>query len=161
MSDSGIQAKDLSREDEQELDEFRERCQDWVALLLDRPIGRSPSIQQLHEAFDRWVDYHNAMSKRSFFRKKKEPAISPDIVAISLGTVLGDHIINATPLEWKLVTDSYGTCKRLYATGSFGEYAHIILDPHSMAMKRAVNKSHGWLEPTFHASVEHVLRATS
>lgn len=161
MSGTQIQANDLPPAFRAQLDEDRAVCAELVTLLLNRPATNPPSIRQLHEAYDVWLVFNERKQKHFQLFKKRNQSIQPEAIALSFGAVMGDHIIAATrSLEWKLVTDSYGTSVALFAAGLKGYYTDIINDPQGMVMKRIMANTSGWLEPTYNATVDQIMKWT-
>ena len=162
MTSTQIKAEDLPPDLLEQLNKDRVTCAELVTLILNRQATSPPSIQQLHNAFDLWIEYHSRKQKRFKLLSKKDPPIPPEAIALTFGAVLGEHIIAATRLlEWKLVTDSYGTSVALFASGIEGKYTDIITDPQGMMMKRIQSKQLGCIEPTFSDLVDQILEWTT
>lgn len=160
MSDQLIQAEPLSQAERNWINEQRAACSNFVNQLLERDAEPKPSIPDLHHAFDVWLDqFVKSTAKRKLFSKKPR-AIDPNAIALSFGVALGDHIAAVTPLEWMIVTDAYGTDMMLYAPGEVGKYTDIINAPMNMVAKRIENRTSGWLEPTYSATVQELTDMT-
>lgn len=160
MSDQQIKAEPLSDPERQWLIDQRAICTGLVGHLLNRDSDVIPSITDLHEAFDVWLDqFMQGTRKRKLFSKKPRE-IEPNSIALSFGVVFGDHIAAATLLDWMIVTDAYGTDMMLYAPGQDGQYTDIINAPMNMVAKRIESRTTGWLEPAYNAVVEELRNMT-
>ncbi|MHA7814228.1 MAG: DUF3806 domain-containing protein [Phycisphaerales bacterium] len=156
MSDQQIQAEPLSHAERNWINEQRAACLNFVNQLLERDAEPTPSIPDLHHAFDVWLDqFVKSTAKRKLFSKKPH-AIDPNAIALSFGVVFGDHLAEATSLDWMIVTDAYGTDMMLYAPGEVGKYTDVINAPMNMVAKRIESRTRDWLEPTFNAVVEEL-----
>ncbi len=160
MNEQNIKAEPLSDTERQWLVDQRAICANLVRNLLNRDASTVPTIRDLHEAFDVWLDqFVQGTRKRKLFAKKS-PEIEPNSIALSFGVVFGDHIAADTFLEWMIVTDAYGTDMMLYAPGQDGKYTDIINAPMNMVAKRIESRTTGWLEPTYSAVVEELRSMT-
>ena len=148
MTTPNIQAEALSEAESIWLKEQRETCQLIVSQLIPQYANDRPTVPDLHQAFDLWLDQFNRSQKKRLFSKKPD-AIDPNTIALCFGVVLGDHLIASTPLEWKIVTDEFGTDLMLYALGSAEQHSDIVTSPVSMVAKRIENRESNWLKPTF------------
>ena len=156
MSEQQIKADPLSNAEREWIDDQRAACSKFVSELIKRDVGPTPAIPELHSAFDTWLhQFVQSTGKRKLFSKKPH-VIDPNSIALSFGVVLGDHIAAATPLDWMIVTDAYGTDMMLYAPGEDGKYSDIINAPMNMVAKRIENRTRDWLEPTFNAVVQEL-----
>lgn len=156
MSEQSIKAESLTEAEQQWLFDQRAICANLVRELLNRDAATDPTIRDLHEAFDVWLDqFVKSTGKRKLFSKKPH-AIEPNSIALSFGVVFGDHIAAAVSLDWMIVTDAYGTDMMLYAPGEDEKYTDIISAPMNMVAKRIESRTAGWLEPTYTAVVEQL-----
>jgi len=156
MSNTNIKAENLTEAEHQWIAQQRNTCLQLVSLYLNQPLFEAPSIAELHQAFDNWLElFIRSTSKRRLFSKKITVA-DPNDIALSFGVAFGDHIQATTTLEWKIVTDDYGTDMMLFAAGVKGEYTDIINAPISMISKRIEHREHGWLRPTFEQLIEQL-----
>ncbi|MEX0876599.1 MAG: DUF3806 domain-containing protein [Phycisphaerales bacterium] len=160
MSEQQIKAEPLSDAERQWLVDQRLICTGLVGQLLNRKCEPKPTVGDLHEAFDVWLEQFMQGTKKRKLFSKKFPVIEPNSIALSFGVVFGDHIAAATPLEWMIVTDAYGTDMMLYAPGVDGKYTDIINAPMNMVAKRIESRTTGWLEPTYNAVIEELASMT-
>ncbi len=155
MSNTDIKAEELSEAELQWLNDQRVLCAQLVSHTLGYAIIKTPSVEELHQAFDRWIDLfiRSASKKRRLFSKKSNPT-DPNTIALCFGVVFGDHIRAKTLLEWKIVTDDYGTDMMLYTPGKAGKYSDIINAPINMVAKRIESREFGWLKPAFEQTTQ-------
>ncbi len=91
--------------------------------------------------------------KRRFFKKKSPPTIDPNNLVISLGIALGDRFVSQTNLEWKIITDSFGTDMGLFDPGTPGKLTDIVMYPMNMVAKRVEARTADWIHPVYDKTI--------
>lgn len=109
-----------------------------------RPTAR-PTISEIHDAYEGWL---TATAPRGLLRKVPKDQADANSVVLVLGVALGDQIAEATGMEWKIITDAYGTDMGLFLAGLEGTYSDIVTHPMNLIAKRIVERQSGWLKPT-------------
>lgn len=114
-----------------------------------------PTIEQLHLAYDIYLEHFLKPPRKGLLRKKSL-IIDPNAFVLSVGVAFGDCIAAKTVLEWKIVTDQYGTDMMLFAPGIAGKYTDIVNAPISMIAKRIESRESDWLAPTFDSLINQL-----
>lgn len=106
-----------------------------VAQLLARryvaDVDGLPDIGVLGATLDAWLD-------------DDDTRVDINQVVNGLGIAVGQHVANATGLEWVIATDQIGS--DLALAGSPGD---ILVFPANMIAKRLVGAERGFLRPLF------------
>lgn len=143
------------------LNEQRTQAIHFAKSIAGLSVSTVPSLAQLHATYDAW---YRSASCGSFVGKLfKRSRVSTDQIVAAIGVGLGDDIVKRTALEWRLITDAYGTELGLFAAASDGEHSHVVFHPMSFVAKRIESGAIDWLEPTAGSVIEQlndVLRST-
>jgi Domain of unknown function (DUF3806) len=96
-------------------------AQEFVQRTLNKDTGELPSPEDLDQAFNSWL---HSLSQ--------DPSDANSVVNC-VGVAFGQHLVDSTPLEWVIASDSYGTELALYGLPSQGD---ILVYPQNFVAKR-------------------------
>lgn len=63
-------------------------------------------------------------------------------------------------MEWKIITDAYGTDLGLFLAGLEGTYSDIVTHPMNFIAKRIVDRQSGWLFPAATSLIDGIHEMT-
>lgn len=122
-----------------------------------RPATR-PSINDIHDAYEGWL---TATMPRGLLKRAPKHQPDANTVVMALGVALGDQIAEATGMEWKIITDAYGTDMGLFLDGVEGAYSEIVTHPMNFIAKRIVERQSGWLAPSATQLIKEIRNMTN
>jgi len=141
-----MQVEELTPAEEQWLAQQRETARLICDRYLDESVAAPPSIDQVHRAYDAW---NRSRTKKLRLRKDAHP----NDVCLALGVAFGDHIRDALEMDWKIITDEYGTDIQLHREVDGNV---LSLPPTNIFAKRIESGDSNWIEPLARAMIETI-----
>jgi len=152
-----IRAERLTEKELRWCDDMRKLSLDLCELYAgSRPHAR-PTIREIHDTYEGWLA---ATQPSGLLRRSPKGHPDANAVAIALGVALGDQIAQATGMEWKIITDAYGTDLGLFLAGLEGTYSDIVTHPMNFIAKRIVDRQSGWLFPAATSLIDGIHEMT-
>lgn len=112
-----------------------------LAKLVPNAGKKGPwTPDELDQIYDTWY----ASWAARYHQGQADPN-EPNAVCLTIGVGIGDAMIEQMPeLEWKIITDSFGTDIGLHAAGK----GNVVTHPTSMVAKRLESGETTWIART-------------
>jgi hypothetical protein len=94
---------------------------EFVQRTLNKDIDELSSPEDLDQAFNSWL---HSLSH--------DPSDANSVINC-VGVAFGQHLVDSTPLEWVIASDTYGTELALYGLPGHGD---ILVYPQNFVAKR-------------------------